>query len=122
VKFHLAQPTGQNVFTAYGEDYVMVNRVRYEKSLVVAPDRPVEDWPVPTLEALTRERIEFLAGFGAEVVLLGTGRRLHFPDPALLAPLAAVRVGVEVMDTQAACRTYNILMAEGRKVIAALIL
>jgi uncharacterized protein len=122
MKFHLAESTNQNAFTGYGDGYVMVNRVRFERSLVVAPDRLVEDWPVPTLEALTPERVEFLAGLGAEVVLLGTGPRLTFPDPRLLAPLSAARVGIEVMDTNAACRTYNILMSEGRKVVAALIL
>lgn len=122
MKLHLSGPTNQNAFTGYGEGYVLVNRVRYEKSLVVTPERIVEDWAVGALETLTPERIGFLATLGAEVVLLGTGPRFTFPDPALLAPLAAARVGVEVMDTNAACRTYNILMAEGRKVVAAIIL
>jgi uncharacterized protein len=80
------------------------------------------DWPVPALAALAPEHVALLAGLGAEIVLLGTGQRLAFPPPALLAPLAAARIGVEVMDSNAACRTYNILMAEGRRVAAAIIL
>ena len=100
----------------------MVNAVRYERSLVVLPDRPVEAWPVAGVDTLREEDLEFLAGLGVEIVLLGTGNSLHFLHPRLLQSLAQAHVGVEVMDTRAACRTYNILVAEGRKVAAALIL
>jgi uncharacterized protein len=122
LKLHLARSDNQNTFTGYGEGYVMVNAVRYERSLVVLPDRPVEAWPVAGVDTLREEDLEFLAGLGVEIVLLGTGNSLHFLHPRLLQSLAQARVGVEVMDTRAACRTYNILVAEGRKVAAALIL
>ena len=122
MKLHLARSDNQNTFTGYGEGYVMVNAVRHERSLVVLPDRPVEDWPVRGVDALQEEDLQFLAGLGVEIVLLGTGESLRFLHPRLLQPLAQARVGVEVMDTRAACRTYNILVAEGRKVAAALIL
>jgi uncharacterized protein len=122
LKLHLARSDNQNTFTGYGEGYVMVNAVRYERSLVVLPDLPVGAWPVTGVETLREEDFEFLAGLGAEIVLVGTGDRLRFLHPRLMQSLARARVGVEVMDTRAACRTYNILVAEGRKVAAALIL
>ena len=99
----------------------MVNAVRYDRSLVVLPDRPIETWDVAGVDTLREEDLEFLAGLGAEIVLVGTGDSLRFLHPRLLQSLARARVGVEVMDNRAACRTYNILMAEGRKVAAALI-
>ncbi len=100
----------------------MVNAVRYERSLVVLPDRPVKTWDVAGVDTLREDDLEFLGGLGVEIVLLGTGENLRFLHPRLLQSLARARVGVEVMDTRAACRTYNILLAEGRKVAAALIL
>jgi len=122
LKLHLARSGNQNTFTGYGEGFVMVNAVRYERSLVVLPDRPVEAWAAAGAETLREEDLEFLAGLGVEIVLLGTGERPCFLHPRLLQSLARAHVGVEVMDTRAACRTYNILVAEGRKVAAALIL
>ena len=122
MKLHLARTDNQNAFTGYGEGYVMVNAVRYERSLVVLPVRPVEAWTVVGVDTLREEDLEFLAGLGAEIVLVGTGDRLRFLHPRLLQTLVRARVGVEVMDNRAACRTYNILMTEGRKVAAALIL
>jgi uncharacterized protein len=121
LKLHLARSDNQNAFTGYGEGYVLVNAVRYDRSLVVLPDRPVETWDVAGVDTLREEDLEFLAGLGAEIVLVGTGDSLRFLHPRLLQSLARARVGVEVMDNRAACRTYNILMAEGRKVAAALI-
>ena len=100
----------------------MVNAVRYERSLLVLPDRPVETWDVAGVDALRENDLALLGGLGVEIVLLGTGEKLHFLHPRLLQPLARAGVGVEVMDTRAACRTYNVLLAEGRKVAAALIL
>ena len=122
LKLHLSQNSRRNAFTAYGEGYVAVNGVRYESSLVVLPDRIVEDWSVPTIESLTQGDMEALALLKPELVLLGTGDLLRFPDSRLLASLAAARIGAEFMDTRAACRTYNILAAEGRNVAAALII
>jgi uncharacterized protein len=121
LKLHLDSPTAQNAFTGYGEGYVMVNGRRIEKSVVVLPERILDDWPAPAFDALAPEHFEVLAGLGREIILLGTGTRLRFPPAQVLRPLIQVGLGVEVMDVQAACRTYNILMAEGRKVAAALL-
>ena len=99
-----------------------VNGVRYETSLIVMPDRITEDWKVHNLESLVLDNIETLAALKPELVLLGTGDVLRFPDPRLLVNLTHAGIGAEVMDTRAACRTYNILAEEGRNVAAALII
>jgi uncharacterized protein len=88
----------------------------------VTPREPVEAWAPARFEALAAEHFAPLAEREIEIVLLGTGNRLRFPRPEVTRPLIEARIGVEVMDVQAACRTYNILMAEGRKVAAALVL
>ena len=121
MKLHASVAAGRNVFTAYGEGFVAVNGVRREASLVVLPDR-VLDWPVASFEALAAGHFELLAALGVELVLLGTGPRLRFPAPALTAPLARAGIGLEVMDVRAACRTFNILVAEERVVAVALVL
>jgi len=122
LKLHLESPSAQNTFTGYGEGYVMVNGARIEKSVVVLPGRIVKDWKAGSFEHLAAEHFEPLAGLGCEIVLLGTGARLRFPRAEILAPLIRAGIGVEVMDLRAACRTYNILMAEERKVAAALLI
>ena len=121
MKLHLAAVTTENRFTGYGPGYVMVNNVRYEKNIIVLPERLMQ-WDVAAFETLGGRDFEFLTNLAPEIVLLGTGASLRFPHPALSQSLANARIGLEVMTTPAACRTYNILMAEGRKVAAALLL
>jgi uncharacterized protein len=121
LKLHLSGLSEQNMFTGYGAGYVMINRVRYERSLIILPDRIIEDWPAQTFEQLALEHFEYLLSLRPEMVLLGTGAALRFPHPSLTKMLIASKIGVEVMDTSAACRTYNILTAEGRRVAAALL-
>ena len=120
MKLHASGASGVNTITGYGEGYVMVNGARRSSSVVVMPDR-TEDWPVTRFADLRAEDFAFLRDLQAEIVLLGTGPRQRFPDPRLTAALANAGVGLEVMDVQAACRTYNILVAEERKVAAALL-
>ena len=121
MKLHLSNISGSNAFTGYGEGYVMVNRQRYERNLVVLPDRIVTDWQAAGFDQLNAEDFARLAELAPEIVLLGTGSRLRFPRPELTRALYEARIGLEVMDIQAACRTYNILAAEERKVVAALL-
>jgi uncharacterized protein len=111
-----------NLIRSYAPGLVLVNDTRYLASLVVLPERILPDWPPQAFEALAVEHFDLLAGLELEVLLLGTGRRLRFPPPELLAPLTRAGIGCEVMDTGAACRTYNILMSEGRRVAAALLM
>ena len=121
MKFEREQAEGKNTFTGYGEGYVEVNRQRHAASLVVAADRLLPDWPVNDVDTLGGDALAAVLALQPEIVLLGTGRTFKFPEPALLAPLHKAGVGVEVMDTQAACRTYNILVAEARRVALALV-
>jgi uncharacterized protein len=120
VKLHASARTALNAFTGYGAGYVQVNGERRETSLVVLPEQVLE-WEPASFDALAEAHFAQLAALGPEVVLLGTGSRLRFPHPRLTAPLARARIGLEVMDVQAACRTYNILVAEERVVAAALV-
>ena len=122
MKFEREQVGGRNAFTGYGEGYVEVNRARHSASLVVSGDLLVTDWPVRSVNGLTADHLAAILEMKPEIVLLGTGPTLTFPEPRRLAPLYGAGIGVEVMDSQAACRTYNILLGEGRNVVAALIL
>jgi uncharacterized protein len=122
LKLHLSNSTEKNLFTGYGSGYVLVNQKRYDNNLITMPDHIIENWQVQTFEQLSEEHFELLLPFQPEIVLLGTGAILQFPSPLVTKKLTSVKIGVEVMDTNAACRTYNILMAEGRNVAAALLL
>jgi uncharacterized protein len=122
VKIERDQAEGKNLFTGYGEGYVAVNGTRYTASLVVSGRRIVADWPAPSIADLQADHLAAILELEPEVLLLGTGARFTFPSQALLAPVYKAGIGVEVMDTPAACRTYNILLGEGRDVVAALIL
>jgi uncharacterized protein len=121
MKLHLSHSANINLISGYGSDHILVNGVRHEVSLIVLPDEVITGW-ANTLDLLALEHFDTLALRAPEIILLGSGRRLRFPSPAFYAGLTKARIGVEIMDTPAACRTYNILAAEGRRVAAALIL
>jgi uncharacterized protein len=120
MKLHLARAEGRKLFSGYGPGYVAVNGVRYERSLIVLPDR-VLDWEVVDLDDLTESALCQLAGLSLEILILGTGAQLRFPDPRATRALRDAGTALEVMDTHAACRTYNILLSEDRRVGAALL-
>ncbi|VVE27611.1 hypothetical protein PTE30175_03387 [Pandoraea terrae] len=122
MKLHQDPLQAWNTVTGYGPDYIDVNKVRFEHSVVVVPEGEVVKWPVNSFDSLLPEHFDALLSFAPEVVIFGSGKRLRFPHPRLTASLAGARIGVEAMDFQAACRTYNILMAEGRKVALALLI
>ncbi|MDR3220428.1 MAG: Mth938-like domain-containing protein [Candidatus Accumulibacter sp.] len=121
MKLQAARPEGWKLITAYGEGYIDVDALRYGHSLIVLPDRVIEAWTAAAPEALALADFEFLAALDADIVLLGTGARQRFPRPELLQALMRARKGFEAMDNHAACRTYNVLAGEGRKVAAALV-
>jgi uncharacterized protein len=122
MKLHLTQADGLNLLTGYSDNWISVNHQRIEHSLIVTPDTLVTDWKVQGFDALTEADFEHIAKLNPEVVLLGTGAQHRFIHPRLIRALTEANVAVECMTTNAACRTYNILMAEGRQVAAALIL
>lgn len=98
------------------------SRETLTRSLIVMPDLLITDWPPGNLGQLTKDHLEQIAALEPELVLLGTGRKLCFPKPALVAPLLERRIGVEYMDSAAACRTYNLLAADERRVAAAILI
>jgi uncharacterized protein len=112
---------GQNAIARHGPGGVLVNGVEHRHSVVVPWAGEVVRWPVDSFEALTEAHFEALAALSPELVIFGSGAKLRFAKPVLLKPLIGRRIGVETMDTAAACRTYNVLLAEGRSVVAALL-
>lgn len=121
---HIQLETGgqANLIRTYTAGRITVNQDSYDHSLIVLPGQIIADWPPQAFEQLAVAHLETLVSLGPELLILGTGRRQRFPRAELLAPLAAAGIGWEIMDTGAACRTYNILMGEGRNVAAALLM
>ncbi len=123
MKLHQQRALGSyNTFTAYGENYVQINEVRYEHSLLVMPEGPILPWPVASFAQLGTEHFLQIAKLAPEVVVFGSGARLRFLHPQITRVLAEHHIGFETMDVHAACRTYNILMSEERQVLCALLL
>lgn len=121
MKLHSTTTQQYQTVTAYDQQGVEINLVRFEHSLIVMPENAPMAWPVGSFDALTAENFATIVAMTPDVVILGTGACQRFIHPKLVTALTARRTGVECMDNQAACRTYNILMAEGRKVALALI-
>lgn len=121
MKLHSDQVESSNRITGYGPGYVVVNEVRIASSVVVTPTRMAEDWAPVDFADVSAACLRLLEEFDMEVALLGTGASQQFPRDDLVARFASRGIGLEIMDTAAACRTYNILMAEGRTVAAMLL-
>ena len=121
MKFHL-QTQDAHLVTGLGDEWIRVGATEYRANCVLTPDGVLEGFAPDGFDALAESDFAALLAHQPEIVLLGTGRAQRFPHPRLSAALAAAHVGFEVMDTRAACRTYNILLGEGRRVVAALIL
>lgn len=122
MQFTQELPEGYLFFRACTADAVTVVDRRLAKSFLLAPDRLVDDWPVARADQFDAAAAEAIAALEPEVVLLGTGQRQVFPPREAQAVLLRRRIGVEVMDNAAACRTYNLLAGEGRRVVAAIML
>jgi len=122
VKLHSDTPLGINTITGYGTDYIEINKVPYSHAVLLGPSGPVEDWGVRSFADLEPNHFAQIAELKPELIIIGTGHRQHFPRPDLLKSLIHAKIGFEIMDTQAACRTYNILVGEGRQAMAALML
>ena len=121
MKLHADRAEGVNVINACTVDAVSVNGESFAHSILVAHVGPVQAWPVATLDDLQEAHFADILAAAPEVVIFGSGPKLRFPHPSLLRSLMAARIGVETMDTGAACRTYNVLVAEDRRVAAVLI-
>ncbi len=110
------------VITAYDDNSVSINGKKFSQSLVVASTRLNETWDIDDIERLTSSHIELVLSFQPELIIIGTGNSLVFPAVEIYSGIIEHGIGVDFMDTGAACRTYNILMSEGRDVVAGLIL
>lgn len=122
MKLHLHTDTSQPLFTGYGVDHVLIGDQRHESALLLtAAGIEIAPWAGLDFDALTAAHFEWVARHELDILLLGTGSRLHFPHPRLTRALVEARIGLEVMDIGALCRTYNILATEGRKVGAAVL-
>ncbi len=121
MKLHLERAAGEYRILGYRADGIVVNEDVYKESIVVSAQDAPEPWPVISMSELLIAHVETLLARQPEVVLIGTGPKQVFPDMQLLASLYERGIGVEVMDTAAACRTFNIIAGEGRRVVAGLL-
>lgn len=143
MRLHSESNPALNTVTAYGQDYIEINRVTYQHAIYFAPEGSVHEWQVHSTADITEHELRKIAGLAdaappdpmalldgrppqkpdhaPEVLLIGTGLNQHFLPVAVTQALLTLGIGVEIMSTQAAARTYNILMAEGRRVVAALL-
>ena len=121
MKLHLDAPVGTYLIRSYAPGRLVVGETTYTTSLIINPTT-IAPWRPATSSELGISDLEPIFALTPEVVLLGTGERQCFPNPSLIAALASRRIGLEVMDTRAACRTYNVLASESRAVVAALML
>lgn len=122
MKLHLTTSEGNYLITGYGDNWVEINKTRYQHSIILLPDRLITDWPATDFETLVPAHFQPIAEMQPEVVLLGTGAKHRFIHPRISQLLIEKGIALECMDTAAACRTYNILMSEGRLVAAALLI
>lgn len=122
MKLHLTTAENNNLITAYADEYIEVNKQRYAQNLIVMPETLIHDWPVSSFADITNVHFSQIADLKPEVVLLGTGAAHQFLHPKHYQCLTDNGIALECMTTAAACRTYNILMSEGRNVAAVLML
>jgi uncharacterized protein len=122
MKFSEHRDDAIHLISGYGPGFVRIRGADYCASLLVSGDRLVPDWPCRSVEVLESGLLAGILELAPEVVLIGSGARLQFPGREALEYFRSRGIGAEVMDTAAACRTYNLLALEGRKVVAALII
>jgi len=121
VKLHTPTTGSLNTVTAYGDGYVEINKVSFPHPVLFSPEGEVKRWQIDSFENIDAGAFDAVIAAQPAVLIIGTGAKQRFLHPRVLARLHAARIGVETMDTGAACRTYNVLMAEGRQVAAALL-
>ena len=122
MKFTQHTPGGLNLIRRYGADFIAIGDEELRMSCIVGANTLIRDWPPRDVATLTLEHLTLLFELKPEVVVLSTGPRQQFPSAALRAEFASRKIGIEVMEIGAACRTYNVLASEERKVLAAILL
>jgi len=121
MKFNLDQGSARLLVRGYQPGAIRIGEQTWTRSIVLTPDGTVHEWRPASFDELAADDLQALASLAPEVLLLGTGLRQRFPARDVLAPLYTARIGFEIMDSGAACRTFNLLAAEGRRVGAAVI-
>jgi uncharacterized protein len=121
VKLQSDPHSGANTITGYGDGYIEINKIPYSHAVLLSSDGEILEWAVKSFDELSPADFTQMASLKPELIIIGTGKRQRFPKPELLKTLIDAKLGFEVMDSQAACRTYNILVGEGRQVLLALI-
>lgn len=122
MKFNLETPEDGYLIQSYDKGQIVVNGQIFTSSIVVGTDQIQPDWPPNEVSDLIPAHFETLLEFEPEIIIFGSGEKQQFPSPELLAPLIKKGIGLESMTTAAACRTYNVLVSEYRRVVAALLL
>jgi uncharacterized protein len=122
MKLHLTTAENNYLITGYGDDFIAVNKQKYAQNLIVLADKLILDWQASDFANLNAAHFDILIELKPEVVLLGTGVKHQFLHPKIVQKLTENNIPLECMTTAAACRTYNILMSEGRIVAAALLI
>ncbi len=122
MKFSLSDDSNSYIIRAYDHGELVINDHRHHNSVIVMPSKIIDDWAPQTFDDLREDHFLTIRDLEPQLVVLGTGDQQQFPSTSLYAVLLNQGVGVEVMSTPAACRTYNILVSEGRRVAAALLL
>jgi len=113
--------SGANTITGYGDGYVEINQTPYAHAVLLSSDGAISAWPAQSFNSLEASHFAQMVELKPELILIGTGSKQRFPKPELLKSLILANIGFEIMNSQAACRTYNILVGEGRQVLLALI-
>ncbi|HGG60634.1 MAG TPA: hypothetical protein ENK26_12095 [Gammaproteobacteria bacterium] len=122
MKFAEDNLSAENRITRYGSGFIEVGQQRFEHGILVFPDTAVRRWNCASIDQASQENLREIIDYQPELVLIGSGETFGFPDFALQAWLQQRRIGCEVMDSAAACRTFNVLVSEQRNVAAALLL
>jgi uncharacterized protein len=122
MELNLDTGEGRYQIRAYTKNFIQINEQKIRHSLIVTPDKLIDPWPPQSVSDLTAEDLQIITNLQPSIVLLGSGEKLVFPHPQLLTIFYQKKIGIEVMNNGAACRTYTVLMSEGRKVAAAILL
>ena len=126
VKLHLDPVSAANTITGHGTGYVTINGDKISDAVIVMPDTLINPWPLqspsPSAQLLCIDDFTALVALKPELVVFGSGAVFCFPNRLIMTVFADAKIGFEVMDTPAACRTYNVLASEGRRIAAALLI
>ncbi len=121
MELHRSDSEGLNLIKSFGPGEFRVNDVLYTRSIIVTADKVIDDWICNSIQKLTIKDFQKLADFDAEIIIIGTGKTIKFPDQKLLQPIIDQKCGYEIMNSYSACSTYNILVGDGRNVVAAIL-